>query len=125
FMKKKMAHALRLSPEEWRAMCYLPIHQERGRFRQRLFYGKRVSADDLNYRWPLFLGSVKERLRKQQPFSGTNLVAAIEINRTAGMLLGGWPAPLCQRLRSVALAPGDPAALTFRTIFGNFYRHLF
>jgi len=237
---EQMAHALRLAPEEWRTMCYRPIHKERGRFLQRLFYGKRVSADDLNYRRPrlcpvclrerpiwwavwdlslvavcpihrcllvnrcpackrklgwqrrtihrcrcgfdfrnlipetadrdlvvihaaihraagfpvgatverdladygfppemlgmqlgsllkliLFLGSVKERLRKQEPFSGTDLVASIDINRTAVMLLRDWPAPLCERLRSVAPAPEDPAALGFRSIFGNFYRHLF
>src|SRR6266567_8299706 len=237
---EQMAYALRLAPEEWRAMCYRPIDKERSRFQQRLFYGKRVSADDLNYRRPrlcpaclrerliwwavwdlglvvacpihrcllvnlcptckrkldwqrraihrcrcgfdfrnlipetadrdlvaihtvmhraagfpivaaverdladyrfppemfdiqlgsllkliLFLGSVGERLRKQQPFSGTDLAAAIDINRTAVMLLRDWPAPLCERLRSVVPAPEDPAALTFRTIFGNFYRHLF
>jgi hypothetical protein len=237
----QMAYVLRLTPDEWRPMCYRSINKERGRFRERLFYDKRVSCDDLNYRrsrlcpkclrdrpiwwavWDLslvtacpihrcllvnrcpacernlswqrrsihqcrcgfdfrnlipetanrdlvaihavihraagfsagaeaeadltdygfppemiqmqlgsllklilFLGSVKERLRKQQPFAGTDLKAAIEINRTAVMLLSNWPVPLCERLRSVVLATAeDPSTLTFRNIYGNFYRHLF
>jgi hypothetical protein len=43
----RIAHLLRLEPEEWRAMCYRHI-KGRKRFRQRLFCGQRISADDLN-----------------------------------------------------------------------------
>jgi hypothetical protein len=48
---KQFAHLLRLEPEEWRAMCYRHING-RTRFDQRLFYGERITADDLNYRFP-------------------------------------------------------------------------
>ncbi|PYS49292.1 MAG: hypothetical protein DMG13_23725, partial [Acidobacteria bacterium] len=48
---EQIAHVLRLDPEEWRAMCYRRI-QRRDQFDQRLFYGKPISTDDLNYQRP-------------------------------------------------------------------------
>ena len=48
---EQIAHVLRLEPEEWRALCYRHING-RTRFDQRLFCGGRISADDLNYRYP-------------------------------------------------------------------------
>jgi len=44
----QMAHVLRLEPEEWRTMCYRHV-KGLSKNNQRLFYGKRVSADHLNY----------------------------------------------------------------------------
>ncbi len=48
---KQLSYALRLEPEEWRSMCYHHV-KGRNRFKQRSFYGKTISADDLNYRKP-------------------------------------------------------------------------
>jgi len=48
---KRIAHVLRLEPEEWQALCYRHIGG-RNRFDQRSFYGQRISVDDLNYRRP-------------------------------------------------------------------------
>ena len=48
---KQLSYALRLDPEEWRSMCYHHV-KGRNRFKQRSFYGERVSADDLNYKRP-------------------------------------------------------------------------
>ena len=48
---KQVAHVLRLEPEEWRMMCYRQIGGQT-RFKQRLFHGERISADDLNYLRP-------------------------------------------------------------------------
>ncbi|PYS45563.1 MAG: hypothetical protein DMG13_31765 [Acidobacteria bacterium] len=77
----------------------------------------------------LFLSSIKEKGRlgqKQRPFARTDLAAAIEIGRAAVTMLRDWPQPLREALRSMAPATlDDPAALNFRTIFPNFYRHLF
>ena len=47
----QISRVLRLEPEEWRAMCYRHV-KGRNRHNQRLFYGERVSADDLNYGCP-------------------------------------------------------------------------
>ena len=47
----QISHTLRLEPEEWRAMCYRHV-KGRNRHNQRLFYGQRISADDLNYGCP-------------------------------------------------------------------------
>jgi len=58
---KQLAYALRLEPEEWRSMCY---HHVKGpsRFKQRLFCGETVSADDLNYGSPrLCTACLRER----------------------------------------------------------------
>ena len=44
---KNISHVLRLESDEWLAMCYRHI-KGRGLFEQRLFYGERISADDLN-----------------------------------------------------------------------------
>jgi TniQ protein len=46
-----IAHVLRLETEEWRGLCYRHINGP-NRFDQRLFYGERISAYDLNYRRP-------------------------------------------------------------------------
>ena len=46
-----ISRLLRLEPEEWRAMCYQHV-KGRDRHNQRLFYGQRISADDLNYGCP-------------------------------------------------------------------------
>jgi hypothetical protein len=77
----------------------------------------------------LFLSSIKEKGRlgqKQRPFAGTDLAVAIEIGRAALTMLRDWPQPLREALRSMAPATlDDPAAFNFRTIFPNFYRHLF
>jgi len=48
---ERIAHVLRLEPEEWRTLCYRHING-RTRFNQRLFCGQRISSDDLNYRCP-------------------------------------------------------------------------
>ena len=48
---EQISHLLRLEPEEWRTMCYRHV-KGRTRHNQRLFYGQRISADDLNYRCP-------------------------------------------------------------------------
>lgn len=48
---ERISHLLRLEPEDWQAMCYRRI-PGRNRHNQRLFYGERISADDLNYRCP-------------------------------------------------------------------------
>jgi hypothetical protein len=76
-----------------------------------------------------FVGSIREKYglrRKQLPFRRTNLIAAAEIGRAAVTVLRDWPRPLRDRLRSM-LPPeaANPAALNFKAIFGNFYRHLF
>ena len=77
----------------------------------------------------LFLSSIKEKSgldQKQRPFARTDPAAAIEIGRAPVTMLRDWPRPLRDALRSMALATLDnPAALSFRTIFPNFYRHLF
>jgi hypothetical protein len=77
----------------------------------------------------LFLSSIKEKGRRGQerrPFTPTDLAATIEIGRAAVTMLRDWPRPLREALRSMAPATlDDPAALHFRTIFPNFYRHLF
>jgi hypothetical protein len=44
---RRVAHVLRLEPEEWLTMCYRHIRGI-GRFKQRSFHGERISADDLN-----------------------------------------------------------------------------
>jgi len=48
---KQIAHVLRLEPDEWLGLCYRHINGHT-RFDQRLFYGERISSDDLNYRRP-------------------------------------------------------------------------
>ena len=48
---RQLSHVLRLEPEEWRSMCYHHVKGPR-RFKQRLFCGETVSADDLNYGSP-------------------------------------------------------------------------
>jgi len=48
---EQIARVLRLEPEEWRTLCYRHING-RTRFNQRLFFGQRISSDDLNYRCP-------------------------------------------------------------------------
>ncbi len=48
---EQISHLLRLDPEEWRAMCYRHV-KGRNRHNQRVFYGERISADDLNYGCP-------------------------------------------------------------------------
>jgi hypothetical protein len=77
----------------------------------------------------LFLSSIKEKGRlgqKQRPFARTDPAAAIEISRAAVTMLRDWPRPLREALKSMAPATlADPSALNFRTIFPNFYRHLF
>ena len=78
----------------------------------------------------LFVGSsVREgdTLRpKQRPFAATDLAAATEIGRAAVMMLRDWPSPLREVLRRMIPQEADePAALNFKAIFGNFYRHLF
>ena len=77
----------------------------------------------------LFLSSIKEKSgldQKRRPFARTDPAAAIEIGRAAVTMLRDWPRPLRDALRSMARATLDnPAALNFRTIFPNFYRHLF
>jgi hypothetical protein len=77
----------------------------------------------------LFLSSIQEQGRlgqKQRPFARTDPAAAIKISRAAVTMLRDWPQPLREALRSMAPATlDDPAALNFRTIFPNFYRHLF
>lgn len=47
----QISRMLRLEPEEWGAMCYRHV-KGRNRHNQRLFYGQRISADDLNYGCP-------------------------------------------------------------------------
>jgi len=47
----QISRMLRLEPEEWEAMCYRHV-KGRNRHNQRLFYGQRISADDLNYGCP-------------------------------------------------------------------------
>lgn len=44
----RVAHVLRLDPEEWLAMSYRSI-KETGRGGERIFYGRRVSAGQFNY----------------------------------------------------------------------------
>jgi hypothetical protein len=44
---RRIAHLLRLEPEEWLAMCYRRVTR-RGRFDQRSFYGKLLSAGQIN-----------------------------------------------------------------------------
>ena len=48
---EQLASVLRLEPEEWRTLCYRHVNG-RTRFNQRLFFGQRISSDDLNYRCP-------------------------------------------------------------------------
>lgn len=77
----------------------------------------------------LFVGSIREkdRLRqKQRPFAATDIGAATEICRAAATVLKDWPKPFREILRCM-LPPEteNPAALNFKDIFGNFYRHLF
>jgi hypothetical protein len=77
----------------------------------------------------LFVGSIKEQdrlRRKQQHFAATNLAGASDIDRAAAAMLGDWPRSFRAVLRHM-LPPetGNPAALNFNEIFGNFYRHLF
>jgi hypothetical protein len=77
----------------------------------------------------LFLSSIKEKGglgQRQRRFGRTDLAAVIEIGRAAVTMLRDWPRPLRDALRSMAPATfDDPAALHFRAIFPNFYRHLF
>lgn len=46
---RQLSYALRLEPDEWRAMCYPRVT---GPNPQRSFCGKRISTDDLNYGQP-------------------------------------------------------------------------
>jgi hypothetical protein len=48
---RQLSHVLRLDPEEWWTICYRHIRGD-DRFNQRLFYGQRIGADDLNYGRP-------------------------------------------------------------------------
>jgi hypothetical protein len=48
---RRIAHLLRLEPEEWASMCYRHIIGPE-RFEERLFYGRAVRADQFNYRRP-------------------------------------------------------------------------
>ncbi len=48
---KPVSYMLRLEADEWREICYRRV-KGRGRFKQRLFHGERISADDLNYGCP-------------------------------------------------------------------------
>jgi hypothetical protein len=77
----------------------------------------------------LFLSSIKEKGRlgqKQRPFASSDRAAAIQTCRAAVTMLRDWPRPLREALRSMTPATlDDPAALNFRAIFPNFYRHLF
>jgi len=77
----------------------------------------------------LFVGSIREKdrlRRKQRPFAATDLAAATGIGRAAVMVLRDWPSPLREVLRRMIPQEADePAALNFKAIFGNFYRHLF
>lgn len=78
----------------------------------------------------LFVGSsIREgdRLRpKQRPFAATELATATEIGRAAVAVLRDWPSPLREVLRRmIPQEANEPAALNFKAIFGNFYRHLF
>jgi hypothetical protein len=77
----------------------------------------------------LFVGSIREKdrlRRKQRPFAATDLAVATEIGRAAVMVLRDWPSPLREVLRRMIPQEADePAALNFKAIFGNFYRHLF
>ena len=77
----------------------------------------------------LFVGSIKEQdrlRRKQQYFSATNFAVAGEIGRAAATMLRDRPRSFRAVLRHM-LPPetGNPAALNYNEIFGNFYRHLF
>jgi hypothetical protein len=77
----------------------------------------------------LFIGSIRGEVRlrrKQRPFAATDLGTAREIGLAAVTVLRDWPRPLRDLLRSM-LPPeaANPAALNFKAIFGNFYRHLF
>ena len=49
--QRPIAHALRLEPQEWLAMCYGPV-KGTGRFAQRMFCGRVVRRDQFNYRRP-------------------------------------------------------------------------
>src|SRR5271165_624993 len=77
----------------------------------------------------LFVGSIREKdrlRRKQRPFAATDLATATEIGRAAVAVLRDWPSPLRGVLRLMIPQKADePAALNFKAIFGNFYRHLF
>ena len=76
----------------------------------------------------LFVGSIREKdrlRRKQRPFAATDLAAATEIGRAAVAVLRDWPSPLRKVLRCMIPQEDEPAALNFKAIFGNFYRHLF
>ena len=77
----------------------------------------------------LFVGSIREKDRlgrKQRPFAATDLAAATGIGRAAVLVLRDWPSPLREVLRRmIPPEANEPAALNFKAIFGNFYRHLF
>ncbi len=80
-------------------------------------------------RFVLFIGAVPEQdglRRKRRAFASSDLVFATEINRAAAALLREWPRSLRETLLRM-LPPGSnhPAALNFKALFGNFYRHLF
>lgn len=45
---ERIAHVLRLEPEEWRAMCYRRV-RDKGRYFLRSFCGHSITADALNY----------------------------------------------------------------------------
>lgn len=45
---ERIAHVLRLEPEEWRAMCYRGV-RDNGRYFLRSFCGHSITADALNY----------------------------------------------------------------------------
>jgi hypothetical protein len=76
-----------------------------------------------------FLGSIQEdgRLRsKQRNFAKSDLRHTISVGIAAATLLRDWPDGFRQMLKSVVLQNRENIAeLSFRTVFGNFYRHLF
>ena len=76
-----------------------------------------------------FVGLIGEEntlRRKQRPFPRTDPIAAIQAAGVTIAVLRDWPRPLREMLkRMVQQKADDPAALRFREMFGNFYRHLF
>ncbi len=58
---RPIAHVLRLGPQEWLAMSYRAV-KGTGRFAQRSFCGRKVRADQFNYRRPRICpGCLRER----------------------------------------------------------------
>ena len=105
----QISHVLRLEPEEWRAMCYRHV-KGRNRFNQRLFYGERISADDLNYgsptpmprlpsRAPDLVGCVGSRPRYSMPHPPMSSIQPVPCLQEEVGLAAASCAPVSLRAR--------------------------